>query len=212
LRLSSWTNSAPGIVVLLHLQRDALLLREHSPVARSSASRLSIALAARRSSIVALGLNEFVLAAGLRPPICDFAVRAYIEARHEFEREVGLAAARRRWMMTLWVLLASILVHALLPAGSPLVRTTGSAFSATTAEVSLGPSRKDAMSEAAAATRSPDGPGDGYGPAAILTLVASLLLAGWFGRPLAVSLSHAPAFRPGAAARQPFDARAPPRT
>lgn len=38
----------------------------------------------------------------------------------------------------LWLSLATILTHALLPLGSPLVRGSGSAFSAYTSEVSLG--------------------------------------------------------------------------
>ena len=45
-------------------------------------------------------------------------------------------------VLTLWLLLASILFHALIPVGSPLEPTTGSAFSASTVEVALAPGRK----------------------------------------------------------------------
>jgi hypothetical protein len=43
---------------------------------------------------------------------------------------------------SLWLLLVSIFVHALLPTGSPIHRATGSAFSASTTDVSLKPARK----------------------------------------------------------------------
>ena len=42
----------------------------------------------------------------------------------------------------LWLVLLTILVHAALPVGSPLSRTIGSAFSASTSDVSLSPQRK----------------------------------------------------------------------
>lgn len=43
----------------------------------------------------------------------------------------------------LWLVLFAILVHAGLPVGSPLQRTIGSAFSASTSDVSLSPQRKE---------------------------------------------------------------------
>ncbi|QAY76039.1 hypothetical protein [Sphingosinicella sp. BN140058] len=112
-------------------------------------------------------------------------------------------------MMAFWLLLASILAHALLPVGSPLARTSGSAFSASTADVSLGASRDEALAEAIVVSRSPDG--DGFGPAALLLLAAGLVLGSRFGR-RAAPYSACRATAPLAASpRQSFDARAPPR-
>lgn len=48
----------------------------------------------------------------------------------------------RLFGLSLWLLLVSIFVHALLPMGSPFHRAMGSAFSASTADVSLKPTRK----------------------------------------------------------------------
>lgn len=45
-------------------------------------------------------------------------------------------------LMWLWLLLVSIAAHAMLPVGSPMVRSKGSAFSATTFEVAITPKRK----------------------------------------------------------------------
>lgn len=115
-------------------------------------------------------------------------------------------------MMAFWLLLASILAHALLPVGSPLARTSGSAFSATTAEVALSPSREDALSDGVAAARPSTDTGDGHrGPPALLLLAASLFFAAMLGRRPA---PHRPctATAPIASSpRQSFDARAPPR-
>ena len=63
--------------------------------------------------------------------------------------------------MLVWLVLATIFVHALLPTGSPLLRTSGSAFSVTTMEVSLAPSRKDKAAEQEEHQRAPgESPGD----------------------------------------------------
>jgi hypothetical protein len=48
----------------------------------------------------------------------------------------------RQFGLSLWLLFVSIFVHALLPTGSPFHRATGSAFSASTTDVSLKPTRK----------------------------------------------------------------------
>jgi hypothetical protein len=45
--------------------------------------------------------------------------------------------------MTVWLIVAAIFIHALLPAGSPLQRNAGSAFSATTVDVTTIPKRRD---------------------------------------------------------------------
>ena len=45
----------------------------------------------------------------------------------------------------LWLILAAILAHAVVPVGSPLARTQGSAFSIATTDVSLAASRKKSL-------------------------------------------------------------------
>ena len=47
-------------------------------------------------------------------------------------------------LVALWLILATVFLHALLPVGSPMSRTVGSAFSATTVDVSLAPNRNGA--------------------------------------------------------------------
>lgn len=108
-----------------------------------------------------------------------------------------------------WLVLATIFAHALLPVGSPLVRTSGSAFSATTAEVSLAPSRKG---KAAVAKReqqpSSDEPSDGGGGIDLLAghaqHLADLTDVCGADHSLAPNIRHCAAFR------RPFQARAPP--
>lgn len=59
-------------------------------------------------------------------------------------RATARVAQRRRPLAALWLVLAAIFAHALLPVGSPLARASGSAFSATTPDVSLAPARSGA--------------------------------------------------------------------
>jgi hypothetical protein len=56
-------------------------------------------------------------------------------------QEIQLGVARRRFveLAALWVLLATICAHALSPGSSSFTRSSGSAFSYHTVEVSLGP-------------------------------------------------------------------------
>ena len=51
------------------------------------------------------------------------------------------ARQRRPWIAAVWLLLAAIFAHALLPAGEPMSRVSGSAFSAATDDVTLLPTR-----------------------------------------------------------------------
>ena len=51
--------------------------------------------------------------------------------------------------LAVWLLLLSIFTHAVVPTGSPLQRTSGSAFSASTAEVAIAPKRKTVRTEQA---------------------------------------------------------------
>lgn len=60
---------------------------------------------------------------------------------------MSLARQGSAWLCWLWLLVATIAFHAVVPTGSPLVRTSGSAFSATTADVSLAPKRKDGSAQ-----------------------------------------------------------------
>jgi len=114
-------------------------------------------------------------------------------------------------MVTVWLLLATILVHALLPGGSPIRRTSGSAFSAATADVSLGPSRRTGDVTQSLEARAPARV-DGVGPDAPLLAAALLLLAALFGSRAGADVSFDPQtrLRPSSA-RRPFQARAPPR-
>lgn len=50
-------------------------------------------------------------------------------------------ARQRPWIAAVWLLLAAIFAHALLPAGEPMSRVSGSAFSAATSDVTLLPTR-----------------------------------------------------------------------
>ena len=72
----------------------------------------------------------------------------------------------------LWALILTIFAHALLPTGSALVRTPGSAFSASTSDVSLAPSRKTAIA-AARQDQLPDGDSGAGANAAAIPLVLS---------------------------------------
>ena len=72
------------------------------------------------------------------------------------------AAAATRLVAPLWLLLAAILTHALIPVGSPLARTSGSAFSATTLDVSLAPRKgEEALRTGSADADRNDGAVDG---------------------------------------------------
>jgi hypothetical protein len=71
-------------------------------------------------------------------------------------RSVSAGKALRQGA-ALWLLLLSILTHTVVPAGSPLVPTSGSAFSAATAEVAIPPKRETASSEQAVAGGGEDG-------------------------------------------------------
>ncbi|TFI60091.1 hypothetical protein E2493_02265 [Sphingomonas parva] len=113
--------------------------------------------------------------------------------------------------LALWLLLLSIFTHAFVPAGSPLHKISGSAFSAATAEVSLAPSRSPAAKKspqlkAADEPRFDDAaPHDPpLAPAAVLSPVAFAPLAGPVAAPSASRLA------PLGADVSPFAPRAPP--
>lgn len=111
--------------------------------------------------------------------------------------------------LALWLLLLSIFTHALIPTGSPLHRIAGSAFSASTADVSLAPSRK--LFPKQAQLRDADegnSEGSGFaGPAAIPSAPPTLV-----PRPLHPASVFRPeaTARPGVGGSASFEARAPP--
>ncbi len=112
----------------------------------------------------------------------------------------------------LWLLLAAIFVHALVPVGSPVFRSAGSAFSASTSDVSLPPSRK-LTKEAAARQEEGRSERDGSSPSppVLVQLADRASIAGMPG-----PLRQSAGFRhftlsPAAwASTPPLGARAPP--
>lgn len=112
--------------------------------------------------------------------------------------------------LALWLLLLSILTHAVVPAGSPLQRGAGAAFSAAGAEVAIAPDRRTPGAGRAGLTvaeeGSPEGAGVGDDPQ---SPVAS-------GRFQGLSAAHEakvagpPPTRPARGGAAPFSARAPP--
>jgi hypothetical protein len=80
------------------------------------------------------------------------------------EQRMVSARRRRIWFVFLWMSLATVLGHAVMPLGSPLAKSSGSAFSVSTSNVSLGPTRAAAAVKAKRQQRVP--PGDGEATAA----------------------------------------------
>ena len=128
-------------------------------------------------------------------------------------RMLHLASSRERTAragLSMWLLLLSILAHALVPTGSRVELVAGSAFSASTAEVSLGPTRTSLGERDARLRSAGDGALDGAGS-------ADPLLAPTSRQPLhAPPVPIAKHFRPEERTEVPdqgagaFDARAPP--
>ena len=120
------------------------------------------------------------------------------------------AQRQRPRMAALWLILATIFAHALLPVGSPLSRNSGSAFSATTPDVSLVPARGGASAvlarEDGGSSASLGGSDPPHSPAATLLAPA----AGFASARAAAPPPAAPALRPRPASTQPYAARAPP--
>ena len=116
----------------------------------------------------------------------------------------------RMQMLTLWLLLGSIFAHALIPVGSPLKPTTGSAFSASTLEVALAPGRKpqfDKQVQLKAGEGDARWPDAGSPDAAILPQLPALVPAAYDQTRPAPPRVVALVDRAGAASFQP---RAPP--
>lgn len=117
--------------------------------------------------------------------------------------------ASRGWIAWLWLLIATIGVHALVPVGSPVVRSTGSPFSATTVDVSTAPSRRQAEVERDEHERLPGAPVDGFGDSGAALLPAELTAPPPAPDRLA-AVSRVPAAPVLAPVAAPPRARAPP--
>ena len=124
-----------------------------------------------------------------------------------------MALARRTWLFTLclWLSLATVLGHALAPIGSPLTQKSGSAFSAATWDVSLGPARAGVNAKV---KRGQALPGEDEGGPPDLSLPALFASAPVLPQP---ATGAAPFFAAADIAPTPFGAdghfhaRAPPR-
>ena len=118
------------------------------------------------------------------------------------------ARAPSTWTGWLWLTLAAVLVHALLPVGSPVVRTVGSPFSSATVDVSTAPARRLLQAKEVRTDDRPDGPDRAK------TLWSKAFLAS-AGKPLATApaatpQAAGPSVRRPAASSGLSQARAPP--
>lgn len=126
---------------------------------------------------------------------------------HQARAPVGQAW---RQGLAFWLLLLSILTHAVVPAGSPLQRISGSAFSATTAEVAIAPKRKSAASEQVNSGLSDEGRSEGAGAEdPPLLPSAAPASTSWTARFETGPWPVVP-FRPSEGGAAAFSARAPP--
>ncbi len=123
-----------------------------------------------------------------------------------------MALARRTWLFTLclWLSLATVLGHALAPIGSPLKPRSGSAFSLSTSDVTLGAQRAGINAKLKRSQTADEDEGGPPDPSAPVMLAAAPALPAPGVGPSFPSITPAsdPApFGPGGG----FDARAPPR-
>jgi hypothetical protein len=126
------------------------------------------------------------------------------------ERGLTLAQRRRAFIAFFWLTLATILVHALAPTGSPLRMDSGSAFNPFTRDVALSPKRDAVPGKAVRLERvSSDGSdraGGRFDPPPLLAASLFLPAAPQGGARLAIVAPTA--F--GQPAPRGFQARAPP--
>lgn len=111
-------------------------------------------------------------------------------------------------MLAAWLLLLAILTHALLPLGAPWARTSGSAFSASTVEVSTAPARARPPARASLARRADPPPSSGA--TAVETAVADATVPFPVIEAAAAVMPRAPDLRGGGQRRAPAQPRAPP--
>ena len=121
------------------------------------------------------------------------------------------AQPHRPAIAALWLILAVILGHALLPVGSPLSKASGSAFSAATFEVSLAPSRGESSQSLTGREGDSSAGLGGSDPPRQPAVASQLLFPG--GKPALDAASKPGAAvdvrRPSASTR-PYAPRAPP--
>ena len=116
-----------------------------------------------------------------------------------------MAGVGRQWIRQacLWLSIATVFAHAVLPVGSPLARASGSAFSASTLEVALGPSRRDGPAqlrkqlsleadESDSAADAPFDPPSGLLPSAAQSLAQPHLAIAVLAAPATTGLGHIP--------------------
>lgn len=121
-----------------------------------------------------------------------------------------MAFARRTWLFSLclWLSLATVLGHALAPIGSPLTQKSGSAFSASTYDVSLAAQRAGVTAKLKRAAWPADNDG-AAGPApALAGETYALAPPAHAAAPAFSAPDDSPVL---SQARSGFDARAPPR-
>ena len=150
---------------------------------------------------MAVGLVHCPRYHGSRPPVF-----AATEAR-----ALVLGERRSAFLATLWLAIATVLVNALAPIGSPLAQGAGSAFNPFASDVSLGPKRGAVVRKAAgfASLAADGGPSDDgataparLAPASPATLIPPPRRATWVVAP--------PPAQAGLAASARVRARAPP--
>lgn len=120
-----------------------------------------------------------------------------------------MALAPRTWLYLacLWLSIATALGHAVAPVGSPLARTAGSAFSASTTDVALAAPRIGLSTAKPTLTIDDDGGADPGKMPLIGTTIVLLPV------PPAASTAFVPAPEPAPSfpRSEGYDARAPPR-
>jgi hypothetical protein len=123
-----------------------------------------------------------------------------------------LTLALRKWgyVVFLWLSLGTAAVHAIVPLGSPLVPRSGSAFSAFTSDLSLGPQRGAQTEKAGRHSGQPNDGADGtqgiFASLPAATRVWSRAHPG-SAQPVHIRVTWSPNDRPSSR----FQARAPPR-
>lgn len=120
------------------------------------------------------------------------------------------AAGRTLNRLFLWLSLAVILTHALIPLGSPAIRAQGSAFSAYTGDVSLR-GREGSVARAYATQADPGEPGAGLPGGADPNSATPSIPSALTGPDHSAAQLHSiPTVRPSWAPYDAFRARAPP--
>lgn len=134
---------------------------------------------------------------------------------HQRQTATAQAAQWKRQhppLAALWLILAAIFAHALLPVGSPMARTLGSAFSATTLDVSLAPRGETLtllIQKGAGSSAGLAGPDPALSPAAVLSAPSGLSAV---ARTSAPAGPASPELRQPPVRSQPYAPRAPPRS